>query len=405
MTLHLVHTFVSGKSDGSDPTLVQPTDWNAEHALTQLPGTILGAILGGSGQTIELPIQVDSVGNTTILATGYFLGPIGTTGQRPGSPAQGWERFNTTLTAKEYYDGASWQSVASQAFVNAAVSGVSAPSVRQTASNGPVTSTGAPNFLPASVLLSLNLTTQNLSTGAPLVVSAANGYTSGGKRLDAVGYADGSGGFPNLTWSVNNNSVSYLFLTPDPTTNLMTPSVSLLPPVYQYGGVPSVANGQFTFNISEQKGYMGNGATAPQTYAVCVGECVAAAGSISSTIAYCYNGVFEGAFVTPLPPALSNVPSTHNLGIRPRLADVILECITPDLSFQVGEQLRFHDTSGTDFTNTVPFLHTLSTGVNTINLCTANGSGTPFFVVQAGAGAVQLTGARWKFQFIAQRGW
>jgi len=408
MTLHLAHTFVSGKSDGSDPTLVQPTDWNAEHAMTQLPGTVLGALLGGSGQTVELPIQVDATGNTVILSTGFFLAAIGTTGQRPGSPAQGYERFNTTLTAKEYYDGAAWQSFASQAFVNTAIASVSVgPGVRQAVNNGPVLSSGLPSFLPASVLGSLNLTTQNLSTTAPLVVSAANGYTSGGRRVDAIGYADASGGFPNLTWAVTNNATNYLFLTINPATNLMTAVPLTLPPIYQYGGAPSVTIGQFTYNISEQKGYLGNGGAAPQAYMVCVGECVASSGSITSTIAYCYNGIFEGQFVTPLPASLTNVPGNHNLGVRPKFADFILECIVADQGYSVGDQLRLHDTSGTDITNTIPFLHTLSTNVNTINLAVANAAGTPFFVISKNPGvdAVQLTGTRWKYQFIAERGY
>lgn len=119
MTLSLRHPFVSGKSNGADPTLVQPSDWNAAHTLTQLPGTLLGALAGGAGQTVEIPISVDATGNTTIISTGFLKPPIGTTGQRPGALSTAQMRYNTTLGVFEYYDGAAWQSFASQAFATA----------------------------------------------------------------------------------------------------------------------------------------------------------------------------------------------------------------------------------------------------------------------------------------------
>jgi hypothetical protein len=40
--------------------------------------------------------------------TGAMLQPAGTTAQRPVSPQVGWERFNTTLTCKEVWDGTQW---------------------------------------------------------------------------------------------------------------------------------------------------------------------------------------------------------------------------------------------------------------------------------------------------------
>jgi len=43
--------------------------------------------------------------NTTINDTGFLRLPSGTTGQRPGSPANGDVRFNTDLNIVEWYDG------------------------------------------------------------------------------------------------------------------------------------------------------------------------------------------------------------------------------------------------------------------------------------------------------------
>lgn len=108
MTLAVTHTFVSAKSDGADPTLVQPSNWNADHTLSQMPATILGAIAGGSGETVELPISVDASGNTVIEATGFFRPPVGTTGQREVGPTAGDQRYNSTTNTMEYWNGSTW---------------------------------------------------------------------------------------------------------------------------------------------------------------------------------------------------------------------------------------------------------------------------------------------------------
>ncbi len=44
----------------------------------------------------------------TINDTGYLELPRGTTAQRPGSPAAGYMRFNTTVGAPEVYSGSAW---------------------------------------------------------------------------------------------------------------------------------------------------------------------------------------------------------------------------------------------------------------------------------------------------------
>lgn len=47
-------------------------------------------------------------GNLNNTSTGYFQASVGTTAQRPGSPAQGMIRFNTTEGCFEGYNGSSW---------------------------------------------------------------------------------------------------------------------------------------------------------------------------------------------------------------------------------------------------------------------------------------------------------
>lgn len=69
--------------------------------VTQNTNDITIAASGGT----PTPTAVSDQANTS---TGYFGLPAGTTAQRPGSPAAGFTRFNTTTQYVEYYDGAAW---------------------------------------------------------------------------------------------------------------------------------------------------------------------------------------------------------------------------------------------------------------------------------------------------------
>lgn len=62
MAITLVHEKVTSKADGVDPTLVQPSDWNAEHTLTCGPNVILGNNTTGTGAVVELsPTDVQTM--------------------------------------------------------------------------------------------------------------------------------------------------------------------------------------------------------------------------------------------------------------------------------------------------------------------------------------------------------
>lgn len=65
MAISLKHTFQSAKADGPDNTIVQPSDWNDEHVLTQATGKLLGRTSAGTGATEEI-----SAGTGLSLAAG-----------------------------------------------------------------------------------------------------------------------------------------------------------------------------------------------------------------------------------------------------------------------------------------------------------------------------------------------
>jgi len=58
--------------------------------------------------TLTSAMYIDSNQDITMSSTGFLKIPIGTTAQRPSSPAGGMIRYNTTENYVEYYNGSSW---------------------------------------------------------------------------------------------------------------------------------------------------------------------------------------------------------------------------------------------------------------------------------------------------------
>ena len=57
MTVSLKHTFASAKTDSADATLVQPSNWNAEHQLTLATSRLLGRTTAGTGAAEEISVS------------------------------------------------------------------------------------------------------------------------------------------------------------------------------------------------------------------------------------------------------------------------------------------------------------------------------------------------------------
>jgi len=85
MTISLKHAFASGKSDGSDSSFVQPSNWNAEHTLSMATARLLGRVTAGSGTFEEL--TADQIWT--------FLGFVATTTRllfHQTTPPTGWTK-------------------------------------------------------------------------------------------------------------------------------------------------------------------------------------------------------------------------------------------------------------------------------------------------------------------------
>lgn len=256
MTLTIKHKFTSSKSDGPDSTFVRPSNWNDTHDIQMAGNKLVGRAFGPDGAATEIAISaslslvggvLDFSSAVVFPGTGAITLPIGTTAQRPSSPANGMMRYNSTLGACEKYEAGTWgplyalptnttitnltvtgnalftnnhgmqlpsgttaQRDASPAegiirynsdvpCVETFVSGqwqqlrnTVKSSKRQTVLDGPADTTG-PTLFPGSSA-SLVLTSQNVSASNPLVVSGAMGSGSAGE-IDLIGYSES-----NVVW-------------------------------------------------------------------------------------------------------------------------------------------------------------------------------------------------------------
>jgi hypothetical protein len=265
-------------------------------------------------------------------------------------------------------------------------------SVRQTVLGGPVDTSGLPSFLPATSA-SLSLTSQNVSAGSPFVVASANGFNSTG-ALDRVGISTA-----NMTWSgLTANATNYLFV--DVAANgALTPGSTTVLPIYQQGGTPSVAANQATFNIAQMQMFVGNGAAAPQTYRVFVGEAVTGAGTVTSTVAYAYMGqnIIQSATL-----ASSTVFSyNHQIGagIIPRV-EYALKCVTANNGWSVGDEVPRWLDGVTSVADSI-----LGVGVDTSTVRVLSGSANIALQNKTTAAALAVAVTNWKMILRVNRGW
>jgi hypothetical protein len=328
---------------------------------------------------------------STDIATDAFVHNVAGTYAPLASPAlTGFPTSPTQSTADTSTD------IATDAFVHNVVAGVSSAnptSKRQAVSQGP--GAGAPTFLPATSA-SLSLASQNISSSAPLVVTSANGWASAG-QIDNLGVTT-----TNLTWSsLTASQTNYLGVTIS--GGALTAFSTTLQPIYQYGGTISVVNGQYTFDIAQMKMFVGNGTTATQVNAVLVGEAVAGASTITSTLPYAYNGQYISA-LTAIPAAGAAATINHNLGVGPigYQSTWTFVCVTTNLSYAVGEEIPLDVTWISTAASGPPIFPDNST--RNIALATVFASETGIAIPTKGTGAMAaITQADWNLRAYVNR--
>ena len=355
--------------------------------------------------------------DTTAGAARTTLGAVGLTGDETVAGIKAFTGANTHAAEETFAvspvvptksPGDNTTAPATTAFVTAAIAAgistlVRTGGVRQTVAAGPVSTAGLPSFLP-STYTGLTVSTQNVTSSAPLVATSANGWSaSTGNPQDMHGYSSVDLVWTGLTASRAAATPNYLYGTIS--GGVITPASTIVAPIYQWGGTPAVTSGLITFNISEMKAYLGNGVAAPQTNLVVFGEAATDGSDVIATVAYAYNGRFESAFTATLPGASTAISTNHNLGVTPRLFKLVIENTTTQIGYSVGDQITeglMGQLSSTQVVTLTPWSNTKSGGIVTGD----GGSGSFFAASRSVPGAwTSLTLASWKYGWIAERGW
>ncbi len=264
--------------------------------------------------------------------------------------------------------------------------------VRQTVLSGPVDSNGLPSFGGSTG------STTVTASGA-IVATAANG-------AGASGAVDRVGAITNPSWtglSTNGTMYLYLDIAADGTC---TPGAGTLTPTYRPGGADVVTANQFTFNVQEMVGKVGNGSSAAQTYRVYVGEVTVAGGVVTAITWYAIQGRYVSAFAATLPGTSAAITVTHNLGAKFVIGRIIIqvECTTTDGTYAVGDIVYDPDTDmSTNYATSKP--PKSITGPNTLIWTTGNFGAFYSNSKTAGGVRVVLTAASWKYRTIINRGW
>lgn len=263
-----------------------------------------------------------------------------------------------------------------------------APPVRQTVLSGPVSTDGLSAFGGSTG-------SSTVTMSGTLIATASNGFSSSGP-------VDRIGSITNASWTgLTTTGVMYLYLDVN-SDGTCTAGSGTLAPTYRWGGADVVTSGQFTFNIQEMIGKVGNGATAAQTYRVYVGE-VDVAGSVTTAIRwYQLMGRYLSPFTNTLPAAATAVTFNHNLGtnVITGTSTLVIECITNDSPFVVGD--RFVLNIGNIGGSYIPYTGAIRR--NSTVLTTA--STTPFYLINASTGGLFTPdSADWKYAYQLERGW
>jgi hypothetical protein len=104
-------------------------------------------------------------GNFTMSSTGWMKPPAGTDAQRPGSPAAGMTRYNTTSNVFEYYNGTAWIQPNTFSLKNS--------------------TTWDPGSIGANSSTTTTLTVTGAALGDPVTISKTSGAYSNGEIYDA----------------------------------------------------------------------------------------------------------------------------------------------------------------------------------------------------------------------------
>jgi hypothetical protein len=162
-----------------------------------------------------------------------------------------------------------------------------------------------------------------------------------------------------------------------------------------------VTSGQFTFNISQMTGYLGNGTAAVATPIVFVGEAVAGASTITSTVAYAYNGMYTSP-LQAIPSSSSSLSLNHNLGISPQGYTSVCTYVnvTSNLGYSAGEELSCDTVTN----NNTSFAYMqMDNSSRLLTELSSQSSGFASIIPKGGGSTSSATAADWNVRLYVRR--
>lgn len=176
---------------------------------------------------------------------------------------------------------------------------------RQTVLSGPVDTNGYSAFGGSTG------STTVTATGT-IIPTAANGFNS-------AGAVNRIGSITSPSWTtLSTNGTMYLYMDIAANGSCTTGSTTL-EPKYRWGGADVTTSGQFTFNIQEMVGKVGNGTVAVQTYRTFVGEVTVAGGVVTAIKWYALQGRYDSGFFSIA--ASTTYAKDHLIGCVPMTAN------------------------------------------------------------------------------------
>lgn len=210
MAISLKHAFTSNVADSPDATLVQPSNWNAEHTITMATGRLLGRTTANTGAVEEISVA----GNLT-LSGGSLTGsefPAGTAilFQQTAAPT-GWTKSTThNDKALRVVSGAA-SSGGTTAFSTVFASRTPAGTISNTTATGTISNTTSTGTVGATTLTTAQIPAHTHGYGG--IVSGGTGKltTAGSTTIDLTATSDSTGGGGSHTHSLTMNAHNHTF--------------------------------------------------------------------------------------------------------------------------------------------------------------------------------------------------
>lgn len=349
-------------------TLARPT------AFTDVPAYY-------DGMTIAFDTINANTGATTATFNGLASKKVRTSADTDLVGGEILANIAYTLVYKSSFDSAAGAFVLKPSY--SIPTGLSPAGVRQTVQAASVDANGYANFISIGTLLAVNIAAASVN----IKIHATGGNVS----LDRIGTISADTSIAGLTGS----STNYLFAEVA-LNGTVTLGKTVLKPVYQQGGIPSITLNQYTFNISEMKMYVGNGATATQVYGVFIGHAVTNTTNVTSVVNYALNG----EFITPTSALLVAATITtlnHNLGMK-GICIPILTCLTGQAGYTAGDELPFYIVNSAG-------AYSSAWSYNEYTASYATIAATLYLVHLGSAAFTAITPANFNVKFKVTRGW